>query len=191
MSADLPYFPGAPFRDAFAGWRATPGRISHPVEQAWAELVGVVTVREVLFHGGAPDAPAFDRSWARSMAWEDLDMGLRGGGTGLLRLAVERLWMRVRTAEARAALGAAWDTASAVARAEAERSGWRSRYRVADLARPVLTNPHALELADPAEVYEGRGSFERRRARLAGEPDLDALRARLFGTAEPRGGPTA
>ena len=176
-----PTFPHHPYVSAFESWRAAQGRVPVAVCEAWSDVVGLTLTREVLWYGAGPEADDWTRARARSMAWEDLDMALRGGASGLLRSAVERLWMHIRTRDARAALGAALSDATALAHAEAGRSGWRHRYRVADLERPVLTNPHAHGLADVAEVYNEAGTRGRRLERLGQEPDLAALRAHLFG----------
>ena len=186
-----PHFPHQPYLSAFESWRARQGHIPEPVARAWTEVVGLVLVREVLLYGAHPDAEPFDRDYARSMAWEDLDMALRGGASGLLRHAMERLWMLIRSHETRASLGAALTEAAAVAYAEAERSGWRERYAVRDRVRPILTNPHAHGIAEVAQVYNGDGTRGRQRERLAQEPDVAALRGQLFGwrAGEPGSGP--
>lgn len=176
-----PHFPHQPYLAAFESWRASQGHLPPPVSRAWAEIVGLVLVHEVLFYGARPDDEPWDRDYARSLAWEDLDMALRGGASGLMRHAMERLWMLIRTQEARAALGSALTDAAAMAHAEAERSGWHERYSVVDRARPILTNPHAHGMADVAEVYSGDGTRNRQQARLAQAPDVASLRAQLFG----------
>ena len=177
----LPVFPHQPYPAAFEAWRSEQIRLPAAVSRAWAEAVGLVLVHEVFHYGAHPEMPAPDRTYARSLAWEDFDMALRGGASGLMRHAMERFWMAIRTEAARAALGAALTEAAAVAHAEAERSGWRARYGVGDLARPILTNPHAHGIAEVAKVYNEEGTANGKRARLSGAPDVDALRRQLFG----------
>ena len=180
-------FPHQPYLTAFEAWRASVV-VSEPVHRAWGELVALTVVREVHRYGAGPHAEPFLQTYARSMAWEDFDMALRGGADGLLRRAMESLWFRIRTRAHREALGERFTAAARVAHTDAERSGWEPRYSVAALARPVLTSPYKLELGEVAVVYDGEGTHRRRMEAQWQAPDLDTLRASLFGpVVRPRG----